>query len=176
MFGEVLRRRGVRAVTWFHSDHWEPWGRGINDVTLRQVESFLRQARSSPLASKMTLFYLSGNGYRLKAPFREGTGVRGDEIVEVEPRLERDEGAAREILGELQARTGVEFQLHLHHEHLTGNDGAWNDLHRAIKSLTDRQQDERRLHYLLDTELSTLRRHTGAPFDKWAFVHGMCGR
>lgn len=173
MFGEILRRRGVRAVTWFHSDHWEPWGRGVNDVTLRQVESFLLQAKSSPLASKMTLFYLSGNGYRLKAPFRSGTGARDEEIVEVEPRLERDERAAREILGELQAQTGVEFQLHLHHEHLTGNDGAWNDLHRAIKDLTDRQQDERRLHNLLDTELSTLRRHTGAPFDKWAFVHGM---
>lgn len=173
MFGEVLRRRGVRAVTWFHSDHWEPWGRGINDVTVRRVDSFLRQAKLSLFASKMTLFYLSGNGYRLKAPFREGTGKSGDEIVEVEPRLERDDCKVREILGDLQAQTGVEFQLHLHHEHLTGSDGTWNDLHREIKRLTDRQQDERRLHYLLETELSTLRRHTGCPFEKWAFVHGM---
>lgn len=173
MFGEILRRRGVRAVVWFHSDHWEPWGQGFNDVTLKRIDKFLRQAKSSPIANKMTLFYLSGNGYRLSAPFRTGTGSRGDEIVEVEPRLERDERAAQEALGELRAQTSVEFQVHLHHEHLVGNDGEWDDLHRTVKRLTDKQQDERRLHYLLRTELATLRRHTGAALDKWAFVHGM---
>lgn len=173
MFGEILRRRDVRRVIWFHTDHWEPWGQGINDVTLKRVESFLKQAKSSKIAGKSTLFYLSGNNYRLSASARSGGNASGAELIEVETRSEREEQAIHLALGELQDGTEVEFQLHLHHEHLTGNEGAWNDLHVALKALTDKDQDERRLHYLLETELSTLRRHTRRAFDRWAFVHGM---
>ena len=60
ILAEILRRREIRGVTWFHTDHWEPWGGDVNDTASRRVESFLRQAKASPLAGNMTLFYLSG--------------------------------------------------------------------------------------------------------------------
>lgn len=164
-----MRRRGVRAVTWFHSDHWEPWAGGISDVTVRRVESFLKQAKRSPFANKMTLFYLPGTVYHLN-PDRRSTE---DEIVRVSPRSERESELARDSIGALRGATEVEFQVHLHHEHLVGNEGNWGEIHRVVKEGTDPQQDERRLHYLLGVELAIQRHDTGAPLDKWAFVHGM---
>ncbi len=163
-----MRRREVRAVTWFHADHWEPWAGGINDVTVRRVEDFLNQAKQSLFANKMTLFYLVGAGYELNPDARGD-----DEIIQAKPRSDRDHERAREVVGKLRDHTDVEFQVHLHHEHLVGNDGDWNALHRQVKSHTDPQKDERRLHYLLRSELATLRHDTGVPLDKWAFVHGM---
>lgn len=170
MLGEILRRRGVRAVTWFHADHWEPFGQGVNEITLARVESFTRQAKASPFASKMTLFYLTGTQYRLKDAGRRSNG---EEILEAEPRSEAASRLVQDVLGQLRSQTNIEFQVHLHHEHLVGNDGEWNDLHRSLKVLTDPAQDARRLDYLLRTELATLRQETGAALDKWAFVHGM---
>ena len=169
MLGEILRRREIRAVTWFHADHWEPWGGGINDVTLMRVDEFLRQAKQSPFVNKMTLFYLAGANYKLNPD----VGGADTEIIKASPRSTREHERARESIGKLRAQTGVEFQVHLHHEHLVGNDGSWHDLHRIIKSRTDPQQDERRLHYLLQNELAILRHDTDAPLEKWAFVHGM---
>lgn len=173
MLGEILRRREIRAVTWFHADHWEPWGQGVTDVTLKRVEGFLRQAKASPFANKMTLFYLCGAQYRLKDRLGSGTSTTDNEILEAESRSELEHRLAREMIGELRAQTNVEFQVHLHHEHLVGNDGDWNALHREVKLRTDPQQDERRLHFLLRTELATLRHDTGLALDKWGFVHGM---
>ena len=169
MLGEILRRREVRAVTWFHADHWEPWAGGINDVTLRRVDSFLKQAKQSPFANKMTLFYLAGTVYGLNPE----AGGADDEIIRASPRSVLESEQVREILGKLRDVTDVEFQVHLHHEHLVGNDGDWDEIHRVVKGRTDPQQDERRLHYLLRTELAIQRHDTGAPLDRWAFVHGM---
>lgn len=169
MLGEILRRRGIRSVTWFHADHWEPWGQGINETTLKRLESFTRQVKASPFARKMTLFYLTGTNYRLKS----ASDNRDGEIVQAQSRSERDHDLARQIIGELRSQTDVEFQVHLHHEHLVDNDGSWGDLHNTIKSKTDPEQDANRLHYMLRTELGTLRHDTGAALDSWAFVHGM---
>lgn len=170
MLGEILRRRGARAVTWFHADHWEPWGQGVNDASVARVESFTHQAKNSRFAGKMTLFYLAGNQYRLKeVAYRS----KGEEILEAIPRPEHEHNIIRQLFARLRAQTNVEFQLHLHHEHLVGNDGEYSDLHREIKILTDREQDARRLQFLVRNELGALREHAGGAFEKWAFVHGM---
>lgn len=146
---------------------------GVNDVSLQRVEDFTRQARSSKFARKMTLFYLSGARYVLRSEPPAPKEKSADEILEVVDREEGQDRQVRDCIGDLSAQTGVEFQVHLHHEHLSGNDGEWSDLHRQLKLLTDPQKDERRLHYLLDTELARLRLDTGLPLEKWAFVHGM---
>ncbi len=170
MLGEVLRRRGVRTVVWFHADHWEPWAQGVTPVALDRVRSFIAQAKSSPYARKMTLFYLSGNEYRLKDQSR----LTGDEeILELIPRSEAVHANAAEVLGELKESTDIEFQVHIHHEHLVGNDGDWNELHRHVKKLTNPVRDRAMLDYMVQTELKTMRAHTGQPLDSWAFVHGM---
>ena len=52
---EALRARGIRSVVWFHTDHWEPWeweDDRVNEASLKRLESFGRQARSSPIATK----------------------------------------------------------------------------------------------------------------------------
>src|SRR5262245_31374073 len=148
MLAEILRRREVRAVTWFHTDHWEPWSKGVNDASLKRVDGFVRQARTSLLASKMTLFYLTGNGYRVKNPLPPRLAGEPEEILLAQPRSEAENKNVRDILGRLRAETGIEFQLHVHHEDLVGNDGDWGTVHRHIKGLTDPQQDARRLHFL----------------------------
>lgn len=146
---------------------------GVSDVSLRRVEDFTRQAKSSKFASKMTLFYLSGARYVLRSEPPAPSEKSADEFLEVVDRGEDQDRQVRDCLGDLSARTDVEFQVHLHHEHLSDNDGEWNDLHRQLKILTDPKKDERRLHYLLDTELARLRLDTGLPLERWAFVHGM---
>lgn len=169
MLAEILRRREIRSVTWFHADHWEPWAGGINDVTLSRVDEFLRQAKQSPFVNKMTLFYLVGASYRLNPD----AGDADAEIIQTIPRSALQQTQAREIIGRIRDQTSVEFQVHLHHEHLVGNDGDMNELHRAVKSRTDPKKDERRLHFLLRSQLETARHDTGAPLTKWAFVHGL---
>ena len=57
--------------------------------------------------------------------------------------------------------------------HIVGSDGNWSELHRQIKALTDPEQDERRIHFLLRNDLATLRRDTGALHERWALVHGL---
>ena len=173
MHADILRARMVRSVVWFHTDHWEPWGRGIDDAASKRVDRFTAQAGSSEFGRKMTLFYLSGTNYRLKKTSRIPNWHHREELLEAQPRSSLQDRLARNAVGELSARSHVEFQVHLHHEHLAGNDGEWNDLHRALKGLTDPEQDERRLHYLLRTELDRLRRDTALPLDRWAFIHGM---
>src|SRR5262249_35929030 len=142
MFGDILRRRQVRLVTWFHTDHWEPWGAGVNDKTLKRLESFRRQAKGSRFASKMTLFYLSGCQYRLRDETSPNKGAE-DEILVEAPRSEHQNMLVRESIGQLQAYSDVEFQLHLHHESLVGNDGDWNPLHKKIKDRTNALMDEK---------------------------------
>ena len=172
ILAEILRRREIRGVTWFHTDHWEPWGSGVNDTASRRVESFLRQAKASPLAGNMTLFYLSGSRYRLKD--RSNPALADDgELLEAVHRSDAEQRRVQSLIGELASQTKVEFQLHLHHEHLVGSDGNWSDLHRKIKALTDPEQDERRIHFLLCNDLAILRRDTGALHERWAFVHGL---
>lgn len=173
MLGEILRRRQVCDVVWFHADHWEPWGGGAKDISLKKVERFTNQARLSSFGRKMTLFYLSGTQYRIK-----GSSVLQDsqmvgELLEAVPLTEQDDQKVRQVIGELKAQTNVEFQVHVHHERLLSNDGDWGVQHGMLKSLTDPEQDERRLHFLMTTELERIRRHTGAPLKKWAFVHGL---
>ena len=169
---EILRRRGIRGVTWFHTDHWEPWGSGITDASLKRVESFLRQAKASPVSSRMTLFYVPGTRYRVKDRANP-TFARDEELLEVVPYSDAEQRRVQSLIGELVSQTKVEFQLHLHHEHVVGSDGNWSEQHRRIKALTDPAQDERRLHFLLRNDLAGLRRHTGAAHDRWAFVHGL---
>lgn len=173
MHADILRARMVRSVVWFHTDHWEPWGRGIDDAALTRVERFTAQAGSSDFGRKMTLFYLSGTNYRLKKTSRTPSWHHREELLEAQTRSSLQDRLAHHAVGELSTRIDVEFQVHLHHEHLASNDGEWNDLHRALKRLTDPEQDERRLHYLLRTELDRLRRDTSLPLERWAFIHGM---
>lgn len=158
-------------MTWFHTDHWEPWGNGVNDTTTRRVESFLRQAKASPFASKMSLFYHPGTKYSLKD--RHTTSANEDDLLEVVPRSDAEQARVESLIGELMSHTAVEFQLHVHHEHLVGSDGNWSDLHRRIKALTDPEQDERRMHFALHNDLTALRRDTGMACERWAFIHGL---
>lgn len=172
MLVDLLRRRCVRSVVWFHTDHWEPWGQGISPESLRRVAVFADQASSSPFARRMTLFYLTGTQYRLRADATSRASA-SREIIELAPRTEQQHEQARRALAEIHSGTEIEFQFHLHHEHLVGNEGDWGDLHRAVRPLTNPELDKARMHFLLQTELEVHRRHTGSPMRSWAFVHGM---
>src|SRR5690242_3714291 len=88
MLADLMRRRGVRSAIWFHTDHWEPWGQGISPESLRRVALFANQASSSPFARRMTLFYLTGTQYRLRAD-APSRALASNEIVELVPRTEQ---------------------------------------------------------------------------------------
>lgn len=173
MLGEILRRRHVRSVVWFHSDHWEPWAwepDGGDDAALRRVDSFNRQVRGSPAARKMTLFYLTDAWYcaRTGAPSSAALAT-----IELLPRGAAEDRRVRTVLGDLRTQTDVEFQVHIHHEHVVGSDGEWSDLHRQVKVHADPGQDRRNLDYMLRSELARARADTGLALEKWAFVHGL---
>lgn len=173
MLGEVLKRRHVRSVVWFHADHWEPWEwqpEGVDDIALRRVESFNRQLCASPAAQKMTLFYLVGAWYDIRTSASSPSGLP---TIELLPRGVAKDRRVNAALGELRAQTSVEFQVHIHHEHVVGSDGDWSDLHRQVKVHANREQDRRNLDYLLRSELARARADTGLPLANWAFVHGL---
>src|SRR5579863_4599984 len=104
-FVDILKRRQIQNVVWFHTDHWEPWGEGIDDNTAARVRQFLAQAKTSPLADKMTLFYLDGRNCRLmKVPHDDAVSVPGD-VVEMVHRSDEQDELTRELVGQIRDET-----------------------------------------------------------------------
>lgn len=173
---DILTRRQVHSVAWFHTDHWEPWAAGATDDACRQVDAFIAQSANSRFARKSSLFYLPGLDYHPSTddvPAR-GVSVPGD-IVEFRPRGALADRRVSEGVGNVRASLPVDFQFHLHHEHLTYNGRDWNAVHKLIREHTDAERDEQRFRLVLQLSLEAARRDTGLPFDRWAFIHGNWG-
>jgi hypothetical protein len=171
---EILKRRGVREIVYFHTDHFEPWGGAFQDG-IRRLEAFAALTRRSKHGRRLNLFYTPPVGYTL----RPSGGVKADQ------RRVAGDGIVFDMLSGQEADThrnairalvelGHEFHLHIHHTRWTRNSGnadaklkAWLDEHSSPEA------DSQRLDLFTELSCQSIADSTGRPFDRWAFIHGL---
>ena len=172
---DLLKERGCTEVCYFHTDHFEPWSSNIDDASARAVERMARMARNSPYARRLSLFYSVFIPYRSSSDGPAGqddSQVPGDGVV-FSARSRRQEDVAREVIRPLVMADGHEMHLHVHHEYWTRNASHFDHpVSHWVNSSSTAGADHERLdlHFRLAKE--AIAREIGAPFERWAFIHG----
>jgi 2-polyprenyl-3-methyl-5-hydroxy-6-metoxy-1,4-benzoquinol methylase len=172
---DLLKSRGCKAVCYFHTDHFEPWSNTIDETSAKAVERMAAQARLSPYARKISLFYSVFVPYRLASdgPLQSGDMHVPEDQVAFLARSNRQEDLAREVIRPLVTRDGHEMHLHVHHEYWTRNNSHFDTpVSKWVNDCSTAEADRRRLdlHFRLCKE--AISREIGKPFDRWAFIHG----
>lgn len=148
---DILRRRGVKRVVAFHTDHFEPMGLDGTGAPIGpdHVERWLRRTADLPFAARASLFYLS-HAFTSTDPAAPAPTYREHPV----------ESAILRLLAE----HGRDVQLHVHHEvWCTGPVTRWP---------VDTALDTRRLEAFLPMFRAHLRAHGLSRDDGWAHVHG----
>ena len=175
VLADLLKSRGCKTVCYFHTDHFEPWSTNTVEASARAVERMAEMARRSPYARRLSLFYSVFLSHRPAADgpaSRDDSQVPGDGVV-FSARSTRQEELAREVIRPLVAADGHEMHLHVHHEYWTRNSSHFDHpVSRWVNTSSTAHADHERLdlHFRLAKEAIT--REIGAPFERWAFIHG----
>lgn len=174
---ELLKRRGATEVHYFHADHYEPWGggRGLSDKSLRGVENFQRQTRSSPYGSKLSLFYSPHLVHDLDLGAKDDGESRrapNDGVV-FRRRSEQQDRQVSDVIRPLVTESAHEMHLHVHHEWWTRNHSHLdNVVSKWVNAHSTNELDQARLDLFFSLATSMIANETGASFDRWGFVHG----
>ncbi|MBY0320959.1 MAG: methyltransferase domain-containing protein [Reyranella sp.] len=175
VFAEVLKRRGVAKVCYFHADHFEPWGSGLNDDAVRAVEHFAQQTRTSPYASKLSLFYSTYVPHRLDLDASgptDGHRAPGDKVIFAQ-RSPQQEAMITKVIRPLCTEDEHEMHLHVHHEWWTRNDSHFDSpISNWVNAHSTGELDQLRLDLFFSLATDVIARETGEPFSRWGFVHG----
>lgn len=172
---EILRRRQIKAVHYFHADHFEPWSLGLNERTARGVERMREMSAASPFGRRMSLFYCPFVPYNVDlggGKSMTGRRAEGDAIV-FGPRSPEQEKLARDVIRPLVTADKHEMHLHVHHEFWTRNDSNFDAVvSRWVNANSTAELDERRLDLGFQVFKEVVSKDMGEPFDRWGFVHG----
>lgn len=173
---DLLKERGCGAVCYFHTDHFEPWSTNIDEASARAVDRMASLARSSPYARRLSLFYSVFVPYRLiddSTPAVIGDEQAAGDAVAFGERSARQEDLAREAIRPLVTADGHEMHLHVHPEFWTRNHSHFdNPVSRWVNASSTPELDEARLDLNFRLCKETIARETGAPFERWGFIHG----
>lgn len=120
----------------------------------------------------MTLFYLPALEYCLSTDNAKHLRI-ADDVVEFIPRTAYENDLVHGVMMEGLAKSEMEIQVHMHHEHLTKTTVDQNDVHRKINESTNDSLDITRFKFILNMTLDQIRHDTDLPLERWAFVHGM---
>jgi hypothetical protein len=169
---DILKRRAVARVYYFHTDHFEPWSKGINRDAVAAVKNFARMARRSFFSKSVNLFYMPFVRFRLD-PGRMADGGLSIDPVVFGGRSESEAAMAKSALAPLEQEDKHEFHIHLHHERWTRNDGNFpGEVPRWVNAHSTPVADEARLRNGLAATRRYAEEDIGRPFNRWAFVHG----
>lgn len=170
---EILKRRGIKTIRYFHADHYEPWSSGIHEQSARGVERFAEMSRNSPFGGRMSLFYCVFVPYRVDPDCRDpGRRVGKDGIV-FRPRTNEEETLARKVIPGLFEPGFHEVHLHVHHEFWTRNESRFEaEAAKWVNANSDAEMDRDRLDLAFGLCKEVISREIGRPFERWAFVHG----
>lgn len=172
---DLLKSRGATAVSYFHTDHFEPWSTSIDETSARAVERMAAMARRSPYARRLSLFYSVFIPYRPTSegpPGPDDSMVPGDGVVFC-GRSARQEELAREVIRPLLLADRHEMHLHVHHEYWTRNSSRFDSAtSRWVNACSTPHADDSRLDLHFDLAGQAIAREIGAPFERWAFIHG----
>jgi hypothetical protein len=174
--GDIIRRRGVRRVAYFHCDHFEPWQspRPANiDRIVDGILDFADKSAANAFSRRLTLFYKPPIFCVPNPRARGGILATPNDLFAFVPRPPFLEEAARTAMTGLMGRVAHEIQVHVHHEDYTYNTAHTDPRRLAAFALPDRhERDAARFELALRLGLEAARRETGLAMRRWLFVHG----
>lgn len=177
---DAFRRREIKRVVYMHCDHWEPWRaipgeKSVVNARCRdEALRFVELSGKSDLTSRLTLFYKPNINYIYDHEPTQMPGLKvdpSDGVRFVVPSAQIKQ-ISSEALGGVAA-SGMDVQVHIHHEHITYNtDHKKPEVAAFIGTPEARAREEARFALLLRLALNDIREDTGRPLDGWFFVHG----
>lgn len=175
---DILRRREVRRVVYFHCDHFEPWRPVPGSRTLEEnaadVLRFADVSAANEFSRRLTLFYKVHVGVTRHVDLPGVTTVGPDDPFGFLPRTTEHEAIFRGAMQGLMDRVAHEIQVHVHHEYYTYNTAHKDP--RVIEAFLRpgvRERDPARFELGLRLSLEAIRRETDLPLKRWFFVHGL---
>lgn len=178
---DILSRRGVNRIVYFHTDHFEPWralnGRSSDSYDPRNAEdiqAFGERTSALWFAKKLTLFYWPNFG-RTLGDGPETLRVPGDPLA-LKLRTEVEDAVCRGALTGLAQSTDHEFQVHFHHEFIAPNEMYCSQYPEYAAYFADPANQKfhlPRYDLALALTLDQCRNDTGCALENWFFVHGM---
>jgi len=146
---DILKRRGVDRVVYFHTDHFEPWQkrrdlapRDLLELNAARLQAFAERVTQRHFARRLTLHYLPEIAGAADGR-KELIGVEGDGIG-IAPRDPRHDARVRSAFAEVEGVHDFDFQVHFHHEGLTWNtDYTQRGPHRAHFARRDEHRQAR---------------------------------
>jgi hypothetical protein len=172
-----LRRRGIRSVAYFHTDHFEPWrpvpGRsGGFETGIGDIEKYVSAMADLDFARRATLFFKPNVSYTLSAD-RPLMRAHPDDLLGFLPREEPERRIGEAMMAPIAAGSDHEIQVHIHHEYFTYNGrGPGFEAHEYLQTPHGRSFDADRLELAVKLTLETIRRDAGIDLAQWFFVHG----
>ncbi len=175
---DIVRRRGVKRVAYFHCDHFEPWRPALGSKSFEQnAEDVVRFAESSAkneFARKLTLFYKAHVPVTRNVDFADAERAHPQDRFGFIERTPKQVAIFTSAIQELRSRVPHEFQVHVHHEHFTSNSGHRDpELIQIFSDPAMAKYDEARVEIAVKRSLAAIREETGLPLDRWFFVHGV---
>jgi hypothetical protein len=174
--GDIIERRGIRRVAYFHCDHFEPWHapRPANiDAHVSNILRFADESAANEFSRKLTLFYKPPVFCVPNARPRVAIFATPNDPFGFVPRPPFLEEAGSRAMTGLIERVPHEVQVHVHHEEYTYNTGHTDPRRIEAFGLPDsHERDAARFELALKLGLDAARRETGLDFQKWFFVHG----
>ena len=171
---EIVRRRGVHRIAYFHCDHFEPWRAGgfTAEDNAADVLRFAECSAANEFSRRLTLFYNAQVGVARRQSVGV-TAVTPDDVLGFRPRTAKQEtlygGAMRDLLD----RVDHEVQVHIHHEGYTYNTSHEDPVIIELFQRPEvRARDAARFELGLSLSLDVIRRETGRALERWFFVHG----
>ena len=175
---DIVRRREVRRIAYFHCDHFEPWrtfaGSSTHQQNAEDVRVFAESSAKNEFARRLTLFY------KAHVPITESYAAQGadraapDDMFGFMQRTPAQVSLFTDAIQYLRSRVDHEFQVHIHHENFTSNSGHRDP--RLIEYFSDPKHghlDEARVELVVKRTLEAIREETRLPMDRWFFVHGV---
>lgn len=173
---ERLRRRGVREIVYFHTDHFEPWNFSATRpprLAAQEVADFVDAVGEVDFARRLTLFYKNA----LDAAFsREQKLIRAVEsdLIGFIPRSEEEHDILGAPMRYMRSRAAHEIQVHVHHEHFTRTTALNNPRIASYLGSDDNAAlDGARLECAVRQWFECARREFDFAPERWFFVHGM---
>jgi len=175
---EIVKRREVRRIAYFHCDHFEPWRAAAGSRTLEENASdvlrFAEQSAANEFSRRLTLFYKVHVGVTRRVDLPGVTTLGPGDPFGFLPRTANQEAIFRGAMQDLMERVAHEIQVHVHHEYYT-----YNTAHKDPRVVEDfqrpevRGRDSARFELALNLTLEAIRQETDLPLKRWFFVHGL---
>ncbi len=175
---DIVKRRDVHRIVYFHADHFEPWRPVAGSRTIEEnaadVLSFAEQSAANEFSRRLTLFYKAHVGMTRHIALPGVAKVTPDDPFGFLPRTAAHEAVFQGAMRGLMSRVAHEIQVHVHHEYYT-----YNTAHKDPKVIEAfarpdvRERDAARFELALRLGLEAIRRETGLALQRWFFVHGL---